>query len=37
MAGLLGGLDAVEDFFVSLTWPGPVCGWKFLDDPSAHL
>lgn len=32
----LGGLDAVEDFFVSLTWSGSMYGWKFLDDPPAH-
>jgi hypothetical protein len=28
------GLDAVEDFFASLSWSGAIYGWKFLDDPS---
>jgi hypothetical protein len=28
------GLDAVEDFFASLSWSGSMYGWKFLDDPS---
>lgn len=28
------GLDAVEDFFASLSWSGAMYGWKFLDDPS---
>jgi hypothetical protein len=27
-------LDAVEDFFASLSWSGSMYGWKFLDDPS---
>lgn len=30
----LSGLDAVEDFFASLSWSGAMYGWKFLDDPS---
>ncbi|MGH3292572.1 MAG: hypothetical protein ACRDP7_12260, partial [Trebonia sp.] len=30
----LSGLDAVEDFFASLSWSGSMYGWKFLDDPS---
>ncbi len=30
----LPGLDAVEDFFASLSWSGSLYGWKFLDDPS---
>ncbi len=30
----LAGLDAVEDFFASLTWFGPMYGWRFLDNPS---
>jgi hypothetical protein len=30
----LADLDAVEDFFASLNWSGPMYGWKFLDDPS---
>jgi hypothetical protein len=30
----LTGLDAVEDFFASLSWSGSMYGWKFLDDPS---
>lgn len=30
----LAGLDAVEDFFASLSWSGSMYGWKFLDDPS---
>jgi hypothetical protein len=30
----LSGLDAVEDFFASLSWSGAMHGWKFLDDPS---
>lgn len=30
----LADLDATEDFFASLTWFGPMYGWKFLDDPS---
>lgn len=28
------GLDAVEDFFASLSWSGSMYGWEFLDDPS---
>ena len=30
----LSGLDAVEDFFASLSWSGAMYGWKFLDEPS---
>jgi hypothetical protein len=30
----LSGLDAVEEFFASLSWSGEMYGWKFLDDPS---
>jgi hypothetical protein len=30
----LAGLDAVEDFFASLSWSDSMYGWKFLDDPS---
>lgn len=30
----LAGLDAVEDFFASLSWSGSMSGWRFLDDPS---
>jgi len=30
----LADLDAVEDFFASLTWWESMCGWKFLDDQS---
>jgi len=30
----LSGLDAVEDFFASLSWSGAMYGWKFLDDRS---
>jgi len=30
----LSGLDAVEDFFASLSLSGAMYGWKFLDDPS---
>lgn len=30
----LAGLDAVEDFFASLSWSGSMYGWKFLDRPS---
>ncbi len=30
----LPSLDAVEDFFTSLSWSGSMYGWKFLDDPS---
>lgn len=30
----LASLDAVEEFFDSLSWSGDMYGWKFLDDPS---
>ena len=30
----LADLDAVEDFFASLTWWESMYGWKFLDDQS---
>jgi len=30
----LADLDAVEDFFASLSWSDSMYGWKFLDDPS---
>ena len=30
----LGGLDAIEEFFASLSWSGSIYGWKFLDAPS---
>jgi hypothetical protein len=30
----LADLDAVEDFFASLSWSGSMYGWKFLDNPS---
>ncbi|GIH09269.1 hypothetical protein Rhe02_73360 [Rhizocola hellebori] len=30
----LGNLDAVEEFFASLSWTGSMYGWKFLDDSS---
>lgn len=30
----LAGLDAVEDFFASLSWSGSISGWRFLDDLS---
>jgi hypothetical protein len=30
----LASLEAVEDFFASLSWSWSMYGWKFLDDPS---
>jgi hypothetical protein len=30
----LPGLEAVEDFFGSLSWSGSMYGWRFLDSPS---
>lgn len=30
----LADLDAVEDFFASLSWSGSMYGWEFLDEPS---
>jgi len=30
----LDGLDAVEEFFASLSWSDSMYGWKFVDDPS---